>query len=80
MKEGLPLQDSHQNRVCRLEDDRDRLAGSDLAREAFKKLLFKKPWKERRGRKRREKERSFSLAVAGGNEELNVFGGGRWRH
>ena len=56
----------------------DRLGGSDLARETFKKLLFKKPWKERR-RKRGAKERSFSLAVAGGNEELNVFGGGRWR-
>ena len=54
------------------------MAGSDLAREVFKKLLFKKPWKERR--KRRQKERSFSLAVDGGNEELNVFGGGRWRH
>ena len=36
------------------------MVGSDLAREAFKQLLFKKPWKERRRRKGREKERNFS--------------------
>lgn len=44
------------------------MAWSDLARDAFKQLLFTKPWKQRRRRKKeREKVINFSLAVASGN-------------